>query len=409
MPMQVRCPKCKTVIKVSGKLAGKKAKCPKCSQVLQLPSAKGKSATGGAAKKAAPPAPPPADSLAPPMQDSAGYGLADEAADEQAESSEPSTCPKCNRTLEPGAVVCVECGINVKTGKELKTDVGEELAEAPERVRRQRPSTLQNLMALLPGRKVMIQTVVVLVVVGVAFYYLGWPHVRPYILKSSGSSGSGNVLAEADTLAGEGKHWEAYQKVAAAWIECYQAGKSESDESGGPSRDDLEKKLRDLRPKVEADLTKASETVADGTNTFISSAGIFQGLAGEFSEQCGDTASDEAKKTAGEEVSKLSDEDKKTLYEDDLPKAARKLVNSLEDLKEEWPDVDEAYSDFTSGLDEAQKACGPVRELIVWHHYAKQALEEAAKKWPDYTVIAALLTKASPHFKAARGDEAQRF
>jgi hypothetical protein len=76
-------------------LAGKRVKC-KCGQAVTVPDAD-------------------------PAVD-AGFGdLAALADDHSAASADGPTCPECGAGLDEGAVLCVNCGFNLKTGKRLGT------------------------------------------------------------------------------------------------------------------------------------------------------------------------------------------------------------------------------------------------------------------------------------------------
>ena len=113
--IRVRCTGCGAAIKVPASAAGRRAKCPKCDTVLRIPRPAGapeKSdptpAGGGndllddfiAIEKAAPATPAPPILPSPP------------------EGGGP-ICPSCGRSLPPAARICVDCGINVKTGRSL--------------------------------------------------------------------------------------------------------------------------------------------------------------------------------------------------------------------------------------------------------------------------------------------------
>jgi uncharacterized Zn finger protein (UPF0148 family) len=94
--MRFSCPSCGKVLNVKDEYAGKKARCPGCQEALTVPYAP------EAADAAAAPAPPPAPSA--------------------------SACPSCGGALPEGAVFCVACGYDLRTGKQLQT-VTEEAAE----------------------------------------------------------------------------------------------------------------------------------------------------------------------------------------------------------------------------------------------------------------------------------------
>ncbi|MHC5058376.1 MAG: zinc ribbon domain-containing protein [Planctomycetota bacterium] len=92
--MRFNCPSCGKVLNVKDEYAGKKARCPGCQEALTVPYAP--EAAGAAA--AAAPAP------------------------------SASACPSCGGALPEGAVFCVACGYDLRTGKQLQT-VTEEAAE----------------------------------------------------------------------------------------------------------------------------------------------------------------------------------------------------------------------------------------------------------------------------------------
>ena len=87
--MKFSCPACGKTLNVRDEYAGKKARCPGCKEVLTVPHS-----------------PEAAD-----------------AATEQA-VSETSTCPNCGASLAEGAVFCVSCGYDLRTGKLLETVTG---------------------------------------------------------------------------------------------------------------------------------------------------------------------------------------------------------------------------------------------------------------------------------------------
>ena len=81
---QVGCPTCRQPLIVKDSMLGKKARCPKCEAVVQMPAA------------------------------------------EQPTGAAPSAlrkCCSCGKPLEAGAVFCVECGTDQRTGKKMTTDV----------------------------------------------------------------------------------------------------------------------------------------------------------------------------------------------------------------------------------------------------------------------------------------------
>lgn len=61
--------------------------------------------------------------------------------DEQPSQPEPTSappvegekkprCPSCGNALRPGAVICVNCGYNLKEGRKLTTEIKDEPAES---------------------------------------------------------------------------------------------------------------------------------------------------------------------------------------------------------------------------------------------------------------------------------------
>jgi uncharacterized Zn finger protein (UPF0148 family) len=98
--MKFECPSCGKTLNVKDDYAGKKARCPGCKEVLTVPYA-----PEAAAAAAAPAAQTPA-------------------------------CPNCNGSLAEGAVFCVACGFDLRSGKKHETvtsDVAEEEEKAKEK------------------------------------------------------------------------------------------------------------------------------------------------------------------------------------------------------------------------------------------------------------------------------------
>lgn len=86
------CPYCGKLYRWKPEMAGRSAKCA-CGAKLVVPAEAPKSV----AVPVAPPAP----------------------------VASQSTCPGCGAALSPGAVLCVNCGFNLKTGKKLAAVVVE--------------------------------------------------------------------------------------------------------------------------------------------------------------------------------------------------------------------------------------------------------------------------------------------
>lgn len=83
------CSHCGHSVAVATAHAGKRGKCPKCGGIIEIPAAAAES------PRAEPPVSTPA--AAPPQH----------------------TCPSCQATLKPAAVICVNCGLDLRTGKKL--------------------------------------------------------------------------------------------------------------------------------------------------------------------------------------------------------------------------------------------------------------------------------------------------
>jgi hypothetical protein len=113
MTIVLNCDGCGTRLQAGDNVAGRPVRCPRCGRVF-----------------AAPPADPP-ESPAEPL---GVYGVQE---DPEPPTVLPATkvprpsavpqvpleaaCPKCGAPLKPEAVVCVDCGFNRKTGKQLRT------------------------------------------------------------------------------------------------------------------------------------------------------------------------------------------------------------------------------------------------------------------------------------------------
>lgn len=82
--MKFSCPTCGKVLNVKDEFAGKKARCPSCKEVLTVPYATEAAAPAAAA----------------------------------------NACPSCGGALPEGAVFCVACGYDLRTGKQFQTVTG---------------------------------------------------------------------------------------------------------------------------------------------------------------------------------------------------------------------------------------------------------------------------------------------
>ena len=75
MVIEFSCPHCGRELKLKDEAAGKRGRCPGCRNVITVPQP----------------------------------------------SVPPNACPDCGNTLPEGAVICVKCGLNLKTGQKLQT------------------------------------------------------------------------------------------------------------------------------------------------------------------------------------------------------------------------------------------------------------------------------------------------
>jgi predicted Zn finger-like uncharacterized protein len=85
MSIDLECPACWRAISFDDDQAGKEVRCPRCLNRFQLPGS-----------------------------ESAGYSLAAEVA-----------CPGCRKPVTRGAVICIECGYDFRTGKTHHREVEE--------------------------------------------------------------------------------------------------------------------------------------------------------------------------------------------------------------------------------------------------------------------------------------------
>lgn len=121
MPIRVNCNACGTQMNVADKFAGKRAKCPKCEAPIDIP----KVSTGAeddlsladeAPKKRTDPT-------------TKGWGATptrshlDDLLDEAGVKAavEGPVCPGCGAGIQPGAVICIDCGLNFQTGERVAT------------------------------------------------------------------------------------------------------------------------------------------------------------------------------------------------------------------------------------------------------------------------------------------------
>jgi hypothetical protein len=115
MPIKVTCA-CGQSFAAKDELAGRTVKCPKCGRPLAIPAAGG-AGTVPASPLEPQPAPAPAAAPAGSYQPSGLF-------DEVGISSTPvgtQPCPGCRAPMPMQAVVCVQCGYNLKLGRRMET------------------------------------------------------------------------------------------------------------------------------------------------------------------------------------------------------------------------------------------------------------------------------------------------
>lgn len=110
MPLRVNC-QCGVALNVPDTMAGKGVKCPKCQSVIAVaPSSNAAAAATAPAKPAAakPTATASQDAMSK-LLDSAGL-----------KKREGVFCPSCDRSIPPGAAICVGCGYNLEAGSKIE-------------------------------------------------------------------------------------------------------------------------------------------------------------------------------------------------------------------------------------------------------------------------------------------------
>jgi hypothetical protein len=117
MPIKVTCA-CGQSFAAKDELAGRTVKCPKCSRPLAIPAA-GAAGTAPSAPAAAAPQQPaaPTAGAAPTFQSG---GLFDEVGLPSAPTG-TIPCPGCRAPMPMGAIICVQCGYNMKLGRRMET------------------------------------------------------------------------------------------------------------------------------------------------------------------------------------------------------------------------------------------------------------------------------------------------
>lgn len=140
-----QCGACGKTYGWKAELAGKRVKC-KCGQVMTVPQA------------IEPPAP--AEDPMAGLYDLVPDDPPAEARPRKAAAAAPAAatgaavgdvgvrCPSCKSAMQPGSVLCVSCGFNLKTGKKLGTAIGG--SDAPQTVARPAPAVLPGGVMVPP-------------------------------------------------------------------------------------------------------------------------------------------------------------------------------------------------------------------------------------------------------------------
>jgi hypothetical protein len=147
MPIKVAC-KCGQSFAAKDELAGKQVKCPKCGQPLVIPKPQAQKPAGGAGQARqggarSAPAAPVSGGLAD-LFDEAGIGAP--------QSHQGPRCTNCGAGMKPGAVLCVQCGMNLQTGQRFESQVQAEAegAEGHDAVAREVMARAEKAIAETP-------------------------------------------------------------------------------------------------------------------------------------------------------------------------------------------------------------------------------------------------------------------
>jgi len=122
MPIAVAC-SCGQKFAAKDELAGKTVKCPKCQKPLKIPGGSpAAAARGGGATGAQTPQRAQQTGASAPAKPTGGISdLLDEVGFSTPKPHAGPRCPACEAPMQPGAVLCVECGFNVQSGQRLAT------------------------------------------------------------------------------------------------------------------------------------------------------------------------------------------------------------------------------------------------------------------------------------------------
>ena len=116
MAIEFACPTCGKVLKLRDEAAGKKGRCPYCKEVITVPEA---SLAQDDLIEIVPADAPKKPPVLPPRPPKPSVSTPAPPAAPPAEATKP--CPDCGKPLGEKAVICVNCGLNLKTGKKLQT------------------------------------------------------------------------------------------------------------------------------------------------------------------------------------------------------------------------------------------------------------------------------------------------
>ena len=119
-PNRVTCPGCSKSYRWDVKLVGRTVECRKCSVRFAVPDTPGT----------------PGQRLEPAITDDGTYELDLDEDTRHPDAPEPlavpandGKCPACNNSIKEGAVICLNCGFNLRQGKRMETAV---VADAPD-------------------------------------------------------------------------------------------------------------------------------------------------------------------------------------------------------------------------------------------------------------------------------------
>ena len=172
MPIKFACPNCRKKFQAKDEFAGKKMKCSSCGNVVRIPAAGGESPQKPPEKPIdideysiageSTPASPAAEPIKPPSTQRPSvprpkkkpakavseYEISFEKGEKPlakpaAGPSGGRICPGCKKEYPPNVKICVQCGINLLTGKKLQTET----------VSAEEESTAPIVGALLPGEE----------------------------------------------------------------------------------------------------------------------------------------------------------------------------------------------------------------------------------------------------------------